>query len=93
MTDDGHSFAPAWSPAGDALAFLHLTGTSVDLRMVELNHSGGAWAVTKTVDLTKVSGLDGTSRPSWFIPPDQLPAGSPTPPPPSVGSASPSTAP
>ena len=92
VTDDGHSFAPAWSPAGDALAFLHLAGTSVDLRMVELNQSSGGWAVTKTVDLTKVSGLDGTSRPSWFIPPDQLPAGSPAPPS-SAGSAAPSTAP
>jgi dipeptidyl aminopeptidase/acylaminoacyl peptidase len=79
VTDDGESFSPTWSPAGNALAFLHLTGTSVDLRMVTLDASGGRWAVTKTVDLTKVSALDGTSRPSWFIPPDQLPTTSPSP--------------
>ncbi len=79
VTDDGESFSPTWSPAGNALAFLHLTGTSVDLRMVTLDASGGRWAVRKTVDLTKVSALDGTSRPSWFIPPDQLPTTSPSP--------------
>jgi dipeptidyl aminopeptidase/acylaminoacyl peptidase len=79
VTDDGESFSPTWSPAGNALAFLHLTGTSVDLRMVTLDASGGRWAVTKTVDLTKVSALDGTSRPSWFIPPDHLPTTSPSP--------------
>ena len=33
VTDDGHSFAPIWSPAGNAVAFLHLEGTIVDLRM------------------------------------------------------------
>lgn len=79
VTDDGESFAPTWSPAGNAIAFLHLSGTSVDLRMVKLDASSGRWSVTKTIDLTKVSALDGTSRPSWFIPPDELPASSPSP--------------
>jgi Tol biopolymer transport system component len=93
VTDDGHSFSPVWSPAGNALAFLHLSGTSVDLRMVKLDSSSGSWAVTTTVDLTKVSGLDGTSHPSWFIPADQLPAASPTPASSGGGSAAPTTAP
>jgi Tol biopolymer transport system component len=93
VTDDGHSFSPVWSPAGNALAFLHLAGTSVDLRMVKLDSSSGSWAVTTTVDLTKVSGLDGTSHPSWFIPADQLPAASPTPASSGGGSAAPTTAP
>jgi Tol biopolymer transport system component len=87
VTDDGHSFSPVWSPAGDAIAFLHLGGTIVDLQMAELDRSTGNWAVSKTVDLTKVSGLDSTSRPSWFIPPDQLPA--PSAAPPASGSAAP----
>ena len=92
VTDDGHSFSPIWSPAGDAVAFLHLAGTIVDLRMATLDASSGQWTVSKTVDLTKVSGLDGASRPSWFVPPAELPA--PSAPPASQGSAAPgSTAP
>jgi Tol biopolymer transport system component len=87
VTDDGHSFSPVWSPAGDAIAFLHLGGTIVDLQEAQLNDEGGAWAVTKTVDLTKVSGLDAMSRPSWFIPSSELPA--PSIPPAPSGSAAP----
>ena len=92
VTSDGESFSPVWSPAGDALAFLHLVGTSVDLRMAKLDASSGKWSVTSTVDLTRVSGLDGTSRPSWFVPPDQLPATTPSPVGSSAGSSG-STAP
>jgi Tol biopolymer transport system component len=79
VTDDGHSFDPVWSPAGDAIAFLHLGGTIVDLRMAMLDSSGGNPAVKKTIDVTKVSGLDGASRPSWFIPAADLPAPSTVP--------------
>jgi Periplasmic component of the Tol biopolymer transport system len=73
VTDDDHSFSPIWSPAGNAVAFLHLEGTIVDLRMATLDRSTGNWTVAATVDLTKVSGLDGASRPSWFVPPSELP--------------------
>jgi Tol biopolymer transport system component len=73
VTDDSHSFSPAWSPAGNAIAFLHLQGTIVDLRMATLDASTGRWTVTKTADLTKVSGLDAGSRPSWFVPASELP--------------------
>jgi Tol biopolymer transport system component len=100
VTDDQDSFSPVWSPAGDAIAYLNLDGTIVDLKLAQLDQSSGTWTVTKTVDLTKVSGLDATSRPTWFIPPDQLPAPSITPAPPSPStppasgpSSSPSTAP
>ena len=91
VTSDGHSFSPVWSPAGNAVAFLHLEGTIVDLRMAKLDASSGRWAVTETVDLTQVSGLDGASRPSWFVPAADLPAASPGSSSPAV--ASPSTAP
>jgi len=74
VTNDAHSFSPAWSPAGNAIAFLHLQGTLVDLRMATLDASNGEWTVTKVTDLTEVSGLDGASRPSWYIPPAELPA-------------------
>jgi dipeptidyl aminopeptidase/acylaminoacyl peptidase len=73
VTTDGHSFSPTWSPAGDAIAFLHLEGTIVDLKMAKLDKSTGRWTVTDTLDLTKVSALDGASRPSWFIAPAELP--------------------
>jgi Tol biopolymer transport system component len=74
VTDDGHSFSPVWSPAGDAVAFLHLAGTIVDLRLATLDNASGRWTVTSTTDLTTVSGLDGASRPSWFVPASELPA-------------------
>jgi dipeptidyl aminopeptidase/acylaminoacyl peptidase len=91
VSDDDHSFSPAWSPAGNAVAFLHLQGTIVDLKMAQLDASTGRWTVTKTIDLTKVSGLDGASRPTWFVPASEMPA--PTPGPSSsaaAGGASPS---
>jgi len=79
VSNDDHSFSPAWSPAGNAIAFLHLQGTIVDLKMAVIDDTNGRWTVTKTVDLTKVSGLDGASRPSWFIPASELPAQTPGP--------------
>jgi Tol biopolymer transport system component len=92
VTNDAHSFSPVWSPAGDAVAFLHLEGTIVDLRLARLNSSTGRWVVTETVDLTKVSGLDGASRPSWYASPSEVPR--PSSPPSSGSPAAPaSTAP
>jgi dipeptidyl aminopeptidase/acylaminoacyl peptidase len=79
ITDDAHSFSPVWSPAGNAVAFLHLEGTIVDLRMAKLDNATGRWVVSSVVDLTKVSGLDGASRPSWYIPPSGVPAPSAAP--------------
>jgi Tol biopolymer transport system component len=90
ITDDGRSWAPVWSPAGDAIAFLHSEGMIVDLRMATLTGTGPNWTVEETVDLTEVSGLDGASRPDWYVPPEDIPA---TPPPPTASPASGSTAP
>jgi Tol biopolymer transport system component len=74
LTDDGDSWAPAWSPKGDQIAFLHVADQVVDLRMVQLEGSAPTWTVKDTIDLTTLAGLDGISRPGWFIPADQLPA-------------------
>lgn len=74
LTDDGASFAPTWSPAGNAIAFLHIVGQTVDLRHAVLDGVAPAWTVKETVNLTEVSGLDAASRPDWFIPADLLPA-------------------
>jgi Tol biopolymer transport system component len=87
VTTDGASWAPAWSPVGDAISFLHIQGQIVDLRMARLGGSAPDWTVADTTPLTEVSGLDGASRPGWFVPPDQLPA--PTPGPSASAAASP----
>jgi WD40 repeat protein len=92
LTDDDRSWAPAWSPLGDAVAYLHLEDGIVDLRMVKLEGTAPNWTVGETINLTEVSGLDGGSRPGWFIPPEDLPA-LPTAPPtetPLAGSPEPS---
>jgi WD40-like Beta Propeller Repeat len=90
VTADGESFAPAWSPRGDAIAYLHTKGGIIDLRMASLEGSGSTTKVTETIDLTTVSGLDGQSRPSWYIPASELP---PSPSPSAAQSqAAPSTA-
>ena len=87
VTDDGSSWAPVWSPAGDAIAFLTLAGQTVDLRLAKLEGAGPDWTVGEITNLTEVSGLEPASRPDWYIPADQLPA---TPPP---ASAAPTTTP
>ncbi len=90
LTSDGHSWGPAWSPAGDAVAYLHIVGQIVDLKMVRLEGAGPSWKIGQTVDLTTSSGLEGASRPSWYMPLDQLPA---TAPPPTPRPASPTPTP
>jgi Tol biopolymer transport system component len=94
LTDDDRSWAPVWSPLGDAVAYLHLEGGIVDLKLVKLEGTAPNWTVGETINLTEVSGLDGGSRPAWFIRAEDLPA-LPTPPPspsPAAGSAGPSSA-
>jgi dipeptidyl aminopeptidase/acylaminoacyl peptidase len=91
VTDDGGSFSPAWSPQGDAIAFLHVVGQVVDLRETTLTTNGAVPALGETIDLTQVSGLDATSRPSWYIPASELPTPAPSPSASGSGSAAPSS--
>jgi TolB protein len=91
LTDDGQSWAPAWSPKGDQIAFLHVAGQVVDLRLAQLEGSAPTWTVKDTIDLTAAAGLDGASRPGWFIPSDQLPP--PTPAPSAASTTAPTVAP
>ena len=88
VTNDDTSWAPVWSPAGDAIAFLHIVGQTVDLRLAKLEGKGPDWTVSETVNLTEVSGLEAASRPDWFIPPALLPAADAT-----GGSAQPAASP
>jgi Tol biopolymer transport system component len=79
VTNDGGSWAPTWSPAGDAIAFLNIKGQIVDLKVARLQGAEPGWTVKDITNLTEISGLDGESRPDWFIPASELPAPSPTP--------------
>jgi len=79
LTNDGHSFEPVWSPAGDQVAFLRAHGLSIDLWVDTLTGSGHAFSVTADVPFTSQSALDGTSKPSWFIPTSELPTPSANP--------------
>ncbi len=79
VTNDGASWAPVWSPNGDAIAFLNIQGQIVDLKLARLDGTAPDWTVKDITDLTEVSGLDGESRPGWFVPPDQRPAVTPAP--------------
>jgi len=79
VTDDARSWAGVWSPAGDAIAFLHIDGGVTDLDMVKLTGTPGHWTIDKPIALTDSAGLDGASHPDWFIPADQLPPPTPTP--------------
>jgi Tol biopolymer transport system component len=94
LTEDGDSWSPVWSPKGDAIAYLHVEGHIIDLRMIALSGTGPGWNADKPINLTEVSGLDGASRPGWFIPPAQLPPlPTPTPAQPPSGSAGPNGSP
>jgi Tol biopolymer transport system component len=79
LTNDGNSWAPTWSPKGDQVAYLHVVGQVIDLRMIELEGTGPSWTASDPIDLTDNAGLDGVSRPGWFIPRDQLPTPTPAP--------------
>ena len=92
LSSDGDSWGPVWSPAGDQIVFLHISGQVVDLRLAQLEGSAPSWTVGKTMDLTTNAGLDSVSRPHWFVPDDQMPAVT-VPPATEVPSASSTTAP
>jgi len=91
VTTDNASWAPTWSPLGDSIAFLHIKGQIVDLKLARLDGTAPNWTVKDITDLTEVSGLDGASRPDWFVPASELPP--PTPAPSAAPSVSGSTAP
>ncbi len=73
LTNDGSSWAPVWSPTGDAIAFLHIRGQIVDLELIRLAGAAPDWTVKDVIALTEVSGLDGDSRPGWFVPAERAP--------------------
>ncbi|HLX34987.1 MAG TPA: hypothetical protein VKR30_07030 [Candidatus Limnocylindrales bacterium] len=78
LTNDGNSFDPVWSPAGNAIAFQRIEQGVVDLWLVSLVGTGPSWQVGPSIQLTLSAGIDATSRESWFIPPNELPSPAPT---------------
>lgn len=91
VTKDERSFSPVWSPLGDAIAFFRVEHGVVDLYLVPLEGTPGAWTAGDPLALTVSAGLTASSRPAWFIPADQLPP-LPTPTPVPVASPAPSGA-
>jgi Tol biopolymer transport system component len=71
LTNDGRSFAPVWSPNGDQIAYLHVDGLKVDLRIMTLEQ-GPTGPTLKTDQAVTVDGdVDPESAPAWHIPEDQ----------------------
>ena len=89
VTKDARSFSGTWSPAGNAIAYLHIDRGVVDLIEVKLIGSGPSWTLAETLPLTDAAGLDGASRPSWFIPASELPPPTPSPTPAETPTATP----
>jgi Tol biopolymer transport system component len=69
VTTDESSTAPSWSPAGDAIVYLHIQAGICDLVMVNLSGTAPAWTLSDPIPLTQLAGLDPASRPSWFAAP------------------------
>jgi Tol biopolymer transport system component len=74
LTHDDASFSPVWSPKGDAVAFFRVQHGVVDLYLVPLTGTAPDWTAGEPIALTVAAGLDGESRPAWFIPASELPA-------------------
>ena len=94
VTNDEASFDPVWSPAGDTIAYLSISGGVTDLWSVGITTSGIPALKAAPLQLTKAAGLDAASRPGWWIPAELLPTPVPTVPPtavPSPTSASPAS--
>ena len=43
LTNDGRSWAPVWSPKGDTIAYMHIDGLIVDLKMIGLTGTAPGW--------------------------------------------------
>ncbi|MHB8398750.1 MAG: TolB family protein [Candidatus Limnocylindrales bacterium] len=79
VTNDLHSWGAVWSPAGDAIAYLHIDGGVTDLEVVHLSGPIGRWTVGAPVAMTQNAGLDGASHPDWYVAPADIPTPTPAP--------------
>lgn len=73
LTNDGDSFAPVVSPAGDQIAYLHRDGVDVDIRVMDLAFAeDGTISLLADHPVTQDGNIDGESPPNWFIPESEL---------------------
>ena len=79
LTSDGRSFAPAWSPIGDAIAYLEIDHGVTDLWLVPVHIVELPVADGDPLQLTIAAGLDAGSRPGWWVPEELIPTPPPTP--------------
>ena len=84
VTNDDASFAPSWSPAGDGIAFLHLDGQTVDLRLARLGGSAPRWTIDEIVAPDGGLGA-GSGVPPGLVHPGRPVAGDPAADRPAVG--------
>jgi len=82
LTTDGKGFAPVWSPNGDQIAYLHVDGLKVDVRIMTLARGTTGFTLLSDQAVTVDGAVDPESAPAWFIPVDQrtpLPTSAPRP--------------
>ncbi len=68
VTSDGSSWGAVWAPSGNLLVYTHMTGPTVNLDMVYITGSGSNLSFKIEPRLTDFVGMDGGSRPAWYIP-------------------------
>jgi Tol biopolymer transport system component len=71
LTTDGRSFSPVWSPNGDQIAYLHVNGLKVDVRVMTLEQGPTGPTLKLDQAVTVDGAVDPESAPAWFIPEDQ----------------------
>lgn len=69
ITSDGLSWAPVWSPQGDAILYSHLTGSVTELRMAYVSLTGDQLWYRGEPNLIDYGRLDSGSAVAWYIPP------------------------
>jgi dipeptidyl aminopeptidase/acylaminoacyl peptidase len=90
VTNDGRSFSPAWSPVGDAIAYLTIAHGVTDLWLAPIDITGLPVPAGEPIQMTLAAGLDAGSRPDWWVPESLIPTPPPTPTPaPTAGPSTP----
>jgi hypothetical protein len=79
VTSDGRSFAPVWSPVGDAIAYLVIDHGVTDLWLAPIDITGLPVISGERIPMTISAGLDAGSRADWWVPEDLIPTPPPTP--------------
>ena len=79
VTSDGRSFAPVWSPVGDAIAYFVIDHGVTDLWLAPIDITELPVISGERIPMTISAGLDAGSRADWWVPEDLIPTPPPTP--------------